>query len=471
MTIGDLEVQAGMSRANIRYYEQERLIFPERRANGYRDYSQADLETLLRIKLLRRLDFSLEEIRRLQRGEVDFAEAMERRGEELARENMALAEARELCREIGRTCASFQELPAGTYLEKLSKDDRSGIAQADRAEFHPWRRYFARVMDYSMASLLILVIQSIVLHIPVRDSTAYDILTGLLALGVVLLTEPLFLHFWGTTPGKWVWGIRVIHPDGTKLTLEESFCRTFRVLLVGEGLRLPVANLICPILSYQKYARGDALYWEGASIVRFRERGWITPALFLGELLLSSVFGMILIFSSYLPPNRGALTVEEFAENFNSRRELFDVELPEMNDQGVWVNENDGAYVVMGIPDLPAFSYECDGETLRAVSYTLELENQTDRFALPPDTAKAAYYSLAAAQEGTTPFNNLILLITTQGRWPEAKSFSKEWKNVSMTYTVETEGYNDYVGTNMGYYSPVEEENRLTITFRAEIAD
>ena len=101
MTIGDLERCTGMSRANIRYYEQEGLLSPGRRENGYRDYSQEDLDTLLRVKLLRQLDFSLEEIRRLQRGETDFSEAMERHGEELLRESMALAGAREICREIG----------------------------------------------------------------------------------------------------------------------------------------------------------------------------------------------------------------------------------------------------------------------------------------------------------------------------------------------------------------------------------
>ena len=47
----DLEQQAGMTRANIRYYEQEGLLSPVRRENGYRDYSQEDLDTLLRIKL------------------------------------------------------------------------------------------------------------------------------------------------------------------------------------------------------------------------------------------------------------------------------------------------------------------------------------------------------------------------------------------------------------------------------------
>ena len=49
MNIKDIETQSGMTRANIRFYEQEGLLSPQRQSNGYRDYSDADLETLQRI--------------------------------------------------------------------------------------------------------------------------------------------------------------------------------------------------------------------------------------------------------------------------------------------------------------------------------------------------------------------------------------------------------------------------------------
>ena len=68
MNIKEIEERSGLTRANIRYYEQEGLLAPARRENKYRDYSEEDLETLLRIALLRSLGFSLEEIRRLQSG-------------------------------------------------------------------------------------------------------------------------------------------------------------------------------------------------------------------------------------------------------------------------------------------------------------------------------------------------------------------------------------------------------------------
>lgn len=76
MHIKDVEQRTGLSRANIRYYEQEGLVHPARRKNGYRDYSPDDLETLLRIRLLRRLDVPIEEIRAMQAGKLSLSEAL-----------------------------------------------------------------------------------------------------------------------------------------------------------------------------------------------------------------------------------------------------------------------------------------------------------------------------------------------------------------------------------------------------------
>ena len=55
MTSKEMEVRSGVPRANIRYYEAEGLLSPRRAKNGYREYSEKDLETLEKIKLLRRL--------------------------------------------------------------------------------------------------------------------------------------------------------------------------------------------------------------------------------------------------------------------------------------------------------------------------------------------------------------------------------------------------------------------------------
>ena len=68
MKIREIEELSGMPRANIRFYEAEGLLRPDRDANGYRNYSEEDLRILQKIRLLRALHVSLEDIRQVASG-------------------------------------------------------------------------------------------------------------------------------------------------------------------------------------------------------------------------------------------------------------------------------------------------------------------------------------------------------------------------------------------------------------------
>lgn len=78
MKINQVEASIGISKKNIRFYEQEGLLSPSRSANGYRDYSDEDVVVLQRIKLLRKLDIPIEEIRRLQAGNLTLEDCLRR---------------------------------------------------------------------------------------------------------------------------------------------------------------------------------------------------------------------------------------------------------------------------------------------------------------------------------------------------------------------------------------------------------
>lgn len=64
--IGDAARQSGVSTANIRFYEKEKLLTPRGRGeNSYRFYSEGDVHQLRFIRLCRALDMSLDEVRTL----------------------------------------------------------------------------------------------------------------------------------------------------------------------------------------------------------------------------------------------------------------------------------------------------------------------------------------------------------------------------------------------------------------------
>ena len=76
MNIKEIEQRSGLPRSGVRFYESEGLLSPARSPNGYRDYSEGDLDTLLKIKRLRALGLSLAEIKDIQRGNLPLADAL-----------------------------------------------------------------------------------------------------------------------------------------------------------------------------------------------------------------------------------------------------------------------------------------------------------------------------------------------------------------------------------------------------------
>ncbi len=111
MKINEVEAAVGVTKKNIRFYEEEGLITPSREpGNGYRSYSQADVERLRRIKLLRKLDVPLAEIREMLEGQKTLAEGMAQQLERLSTRRKDLDEAIGFCtllqkdfRQSGRT--------------------------------------------------------------------------------------------------------------------------------------------------------------------------------------------------------------------------------------------------------------------------------------------------------------------------------------------------------------------------------
>ncbi|SHF80022.1 MerR family transcriptional regulator [Streptoalloteichus hindustanus] len=63
MLIGELAQLAGTSTRTLRYYEAHGLVRPQRSANGYRVYDEAELRVVREIRSLIAVGFSLDDIR------------------------------------------------------------------------------------------------------------------------------------------------------------------------------------------------------------------------------------------------------------------------------------------------------------------------------------------------------------------------------------------------------------------------
>ena len=120
MKINEVEAAVGVTKKNIRFYEEEGLISPRREpGNGYRSYSEADVERLRRIKLLRKLDVPLAEIRQMLEGECTLAEGMTRQLERLNTRRTDLDEAVNFCTLLQKEPVSLNELDVEQTLPLL----------------------------------------------------------------------------------------------------------------------------------------------------------------------------------------------------------------------------------------------------------------------------------------------------------------------------------------------------------------
>ena len=121
MTIKEVEERTGLARSNVRFYEKEKLIRPSRNErNGYRDYSQSDVENLKKIAYLRTLGISIEDIRNVIQGKESLPEILERQRERLDEQMADLDRAKVLCdKMLHDRELSYETLQVERYVNEL----------------------------------------------------------------------------------------------------------------------------------------------------------------------------------------------------------------------------------------------------------------------------------------------------------------------------------------------------------------
>lgn len=131
MKINEVEQNIGITKKNIRFYEQEGLLNPSRAANGYRDYSEEDVKILQQIKLLRKLDIPLEEIKRLQSGSLTLEDCLRRHVIVLERRSKNLAAMESFCGRILTEKADLKTLPIEQLLSEIENMEEGGTRFVD----------------------------------------------------------------------------------------------------------------------------------------------------------------------------------------------------------------------------------------------------------------------------------------------------------------------------------------------------
>ena len=139
MTIKDVEERTGLSRSNVRFYEKEKLIEPSRNEkNGYRDYSENDVENIKKIAYLRTLGISIEDIRRIMSEKVTLQEMVKKQNEVLKNQMIDLDKARFMCEKmLEEESISYEKLQVEQYVTELEDywNDHQVVFKLDSVSF------------------------------------------------------------------------------------------------------------------------------------------------------------------------------------------------------------------------------------------------------------------------------------------------------------------------------------------------
>ncbi len=159
MTIKEVEEQTGLTRSNIRFYEKEKLIEPSRNDNnGYRDYTEKDVDSIKKIAYLRTLEISIEDIRNIIFDKVPLADIIKKQTTTIQTQIEGLNQAKAMCEKMLESGnVSFDELQVEKYVADFETywSDNKSIFKLDSVSFlYIW----GSLITWTVITLLCLII-------------------------------------------------------------------------------------------------------------------------------------------------------------------------------------------------------------------------------------------------------------------------------------------------------------------------
>ncbi len=126
MKIKQVEELVGITKKNIRFYEEQGLLDVKRAENGYREYGLNDVKRLQEIRLLRKLSISIGDMRQMFCGEKSLRSCLEYQVEEMERKKKNLIQIQAFCEELLDADISLETLNAAQCLEQMEQLEKEG---------------------------------------------------------------------------------------------------------------------------------------------------------------------------------------------------------------------------------------------------------------------------------------------------------------------------------------------------------
>lgn len=192
MKIYQVEELVGISKKNIRFYEDQGLLNPSRNPqNDYREYSLKDVKTLEMIKLLRKLSVPIEEIRLLQKGSMTFSSCMTQQIERIEKEEQNVQVIKELCVRLRDEQGDMNSLDAQVYLSQMEKMEMEGTKFVDiqKEDINRKKKGGAVIGAVSFCFLMLMALGGLVYAVVTKSAPIFPMLIPIVIIfGLVIGT-------------------------------------------------------------------------------------------------------------------------------------------------------------------------------------------------------------------------------------------------------------------------------------------
>ena len=138
---------------------------------------------------------------------------------------------------------------------------QSDPEEIDTDQVRPWVRYWARLIDIGIISIILRLITSFMPKTAIYVIARIDYFVSI-SLFILIMVESALLSTWGTTPGKYLLGVIVTDKDNKKLSYGCALNRSALVWIYGMGCGIDIINLITNIVSYDKLISKGITKWD-----------------------------------------------------------------------------------------------------------------------------------------------------------------------------------------------------------------
>lgn len=312
----------------------------------------------------------------------------------------------------------------------------TGIRTVTGAIFpKPIMRYIARLLDLTICKFFInilfifgfkvnpigLALLSAYSAQPSSNQAFLLSMYSILSIVVFYIAESVMIHYWGTTPGKRIFGIRISNEDGSKLSWKQAIKRSALVMVFGYGLHLQFLSLFTLINSYIRCKRGMLLRWDAGIRIDYPEtitRRHVIPAIVLAVFV--GIVSFVCLAVGNMVPNRGEITEEQFYENCKHVVQYGNINFTDVPEYTVTTDASGHVRKI-------SYVVESDKSTISGYSYYNQMYVAFLAFA-----GAQRDISLDASDSGIDLINILSNLLS---------DFSFNFAGLRVTNNVETVGY------------------------------